>query len=86
MSTVTSQRAAELVSAEGLPFQREVVAGVERIVSEELEQIAVKGVGARPGYDIDDRARDVAVLRPERRAVDLELLDASDRLAILQHG
>ena len=57
----------------------EEVARVERVVAEELVGLAAELIGARSRDEVDDRARDVAELRAERRVVDLEFLDARDR-------
>ena len=74
--------AAELVALERVRIRRvelEKVARVERVVAEEFVGLAAELIGARARDEVDDRARDVAVLRAERRVVDLEFLDARDR-------
>src|SRR5205085_2320974 len=74
--------AAELVALEGRRVvQREVeeVARIERVVAQELEQLAVEFVRAGARGDVDDRAGVAAVLGAEGRVVGLELLHGVDR-------
>ena len=53
----------------------EVVAGVEVLVAEELEEAAVDGVGAGAGGDVDDAAVETAELGGDVVGLDGELLD-----------
>ena len=57
----------------------EEIARIERIVPEELEDVAVNRVGARSRDQIDDRAGHVSVFGGDARVVHLEFLDAPER-------
>ena len=74
----SANRAAELIALAlrlGRSKQlRKIVVGVERIVSEELEQAAVHAVGARLDGGVDNGARAAAVFRRIRIRLDLEFL------------
>ena len=77
-----AHRSAELVAPERMRIRRrelEEVARIERIVPEELEDVAVDLVGARSRDEIDDRAGHMSVFGGERRVVHLEFLDAPER-------
>ncbi len=56
-----------------------VVARIQRLVAEVVERLAVEIVGARLRADVDDRTRASAILRRERRVIDLELRRRVDR-------
>ena len=71
----TAERPARLVLVEFRAFGREVVAGVEVGVAEELEHVAAKHVAARLGHDVDDAAVVVAVFRIEVVRQQPELFD-----------
>ena len=71
----TADGPARLVLRERRPFRREVVAGVERSVAEELERVASKGVAARFGDNVDDATVVVAVFRIEVVGEQPKLLD-----------
>ena len=78
----TANRPAKLVALERVGLagrELEEVPRVERVVSQELECVAVKLVGARSRDDVHDGSRHVPVLGRERRVVHFELLDAGDR-------
>ena len=77
-----ADRSAELVPPERMRIRRrefEEVARIERIVAEELEDVAVNLVGARSRDEIDDRAGHVSVFGADRRVVHFEFLDAPER-------
>src|SRR6185436_910957 len=72
----------KLIPVEGVRIRRgelEEVARIEDIVSKEPEQVAAQAVGARTGDDVGNGSRHVTGFSVERRAVDLELLDAANR-------
>src|SRR5262245_47366622 len=73
---------AELVAFEGRRLTRgkvEEVAGVERVVAQKLEHLAVEFAGAGASRDVDHRAGVLAVLGAEGRVGDPELLNRADR-------
>ena len=57
----------------------EVVARIQRLIAEVVEDLTVEPVSARARADVHDRTRAAAVLRAERRVVDLELRRRIDR-------
>src|SRR5271156_6231537 len=65
--------AAELVLIEGAAGGRKVVARVEIGIAQECEEIAVKGVGAGFGDDVDLAAAELAILGVEITGEDAKL-------------
>src|SRR5262249_49461976 len=57
-----------------IPLHAEGVVCIERLVTEELEGRAARGVGARLGDDVDDRPTGASVLRRIGVRVDLKFL------------
>ena len=53
---------------------REGIRRVQPVIAEELERVAVEGIGAGLGHGVHRRGRMVAVLRRQRIRFDLELL------------
>src|SRR5262249_22788693 len=58
---------------------REVVGGVDGVVSDELEQRSVQGPGSAPRHYVDLREPAAAILGGEPGSSDLELGDSFDR-------
>ena len=75
------------VGAEIIAFERRLgrrrqgkeVCGVERVIAEEFENLAVKAVGSTARRDIDDSAGVTPVFGAEGGIVDLEFLHGVDR-------
>src|SRR5262245_65672062 len=61
----------------GVKFEK--IAGVERVVAQELKQLSVEFIGARARRDVDDGARILPVFGAKSRGVHLEFLNAADR-------
>ena len=70
---------AELVASERRLGLIEEVAGVKRIIAEELEHLAMKLIAARARGDVDDRARVAPVFGAEGRVINLEFPNGIDR-------
>src|SRR5262245_12400231 len=57
----------------------EEVAGIQRVIAEEFEQLAMKSVGTGASCDVNDGAGALPIFGAERRIIDLELLHTADR-------
>jgi len=70
----SADHSAKLVSLEAVSAGCEEVAGVELIIADKLEEIAVESVAALLGDGVDCCGGVIAILGRQRACLDLELL------------